>query len=192
MMALRKEQVMRKNYEDLYQSLQRNLASVKEEEGLCWIELCFQQAVVHWELLKQRVLNDGFNSEEEEIHFFKKTKHLFTAEIEYYSLRYHAFLFDPGPDEKERMLFYHREAGRLDQYIQKYSDFYYYLKSGCTEKDPIYFLKKNLWRQPPELVKCGHHDYPLTTSHEYLVSVFTALERYDVFIKELVKKYSAV
>src|SRR5687768_207738 len=125
---------MRRHYEDLYKSLQENLALIKNErKGICRIELCFQQPVVHWERLKQLVLIDGFDSEEDEIEFFKKTKHLFTAEIEYYSLRYHAFLFDPGRDEKERMIFHYREAGRLAHYIQKYPDFYYYLKSGCTK-----------------------------------------------------------
>ena len=177
---------MRKHYEDFYQSLQENLASIKKDAGgISWIESCFQQAIFHWERVKEKVLKDGFDSEEDEIYFFKKTKHLFTSEIEYYSLIYHVHVFDPGDDIKERMVFCQREGNRLEQYIKKYKDFYEYMKSGRTDQDDIYFLKKNLWRQPPALVKSGQHDYRLTTSHEFLVSLFMALERYDVYIREL-------
>jgi hypothetical protein len=84
-----------------YQTLETALDACKKDQpsAIAVIECCFEVANHYWPKIKALLAGYIFQSEAEEIYFFKTIKPLFTSAIEYYGLLAHAQLFkDSSPD----------------------------------------------------------------------------------------------
>jgi hypothetical protein len=136
------------------------------------VECAFSSLKTCWSQLKKVVVNNEFESEEEEIHFFKVLKPKLIAELEYYGLVYHSILFCP-PDAEQKLLFWQREADRLQEFKIMYSEFYSYYVSGSTHHDTCYFKRKRVHPQNRE-----HSESKAKTTHDHLVSKLLAFEKY--------------
>ena len=136
---------MRKLALDLYQSMQKELKLLQMHDLVSEksVECCYQLSSKYLFQLRQMVSKYQFKSEEEEIDFFKNIHPLFTSEIEYCKLLFHAVLFTP-PDEEEGRKFWQREYLRLERFLENQSDFAVYMLSGNTCHDKEFFLRKNL------------------------------------------------
>jgi hypothetical protein len=176
---------MRKFALQLYGSMQEDLqvcrqkGFVLEEE----IESCFQICTNYWYRLREVLSTFRFDSEAEEIDFFKNIKPLFSAEIEYYNLLYHACLFMPVFDRQEQNEFWRREATRLERFIEANAEFCKYYESKDSEKDHFYFVRKS----------CNHYDQEhilgkeirTSTEADSLLATFLALQKYMRYIRGL-------
>jgi hypothetical protein len=136
------------------------------------VECAFSTLKSCWSQLKQVVENNEFESEEEEIQFFKVLKPKLIAELEYYGLVYHSILFCP-PDAEQKLLFWQREADRLQEFKILYAEFYNYYASGSTNNDACYFKRKQVHPQ-----SSGHSESKAKTTHDHLVSKLLAFEKY--------------
>jgi hypothetical protein len=179
---------MKEKAKHLYQQLQQDLQHCEEKNvcGLARIECCYQTANKYWLLLRTDLMDHEFASIEEEIDFFKSIKPLFTSEIVYYSLVYHAELFQPTKNSELRNLLL-RERNRLSKFVWNNPDFYDYYKSGQNDKDEFYFTRAN--NDLSNIINAPIHDADSTTatSHDYLVAQIIALERYDKYLDEKLK-----
>lgn len=144
------------------------------------IERCFSIANTYWEKLKESLRGKDFESEEEEIAFFKNVKPLFTSQMEYYCILSEAILF--VPDEKERArLYWIQERDRYQRFLRKYDVFFEYLQEGQNYFDSFYFLRKNYvlvqtWDLPIYDV-----EIEFCTTYDGLVRRFLAKKRYDEY-----------
>src|SRR5689334_8466937 len=84
--------------EKFYQHLQRDIELCKATTISYHkeVESCFGTVVKYWMELSEKLSKHEFQSDEEEIEFFKKWKPKFISEIEYYNLIYHSLLFQPA------------------------------------------------------------------------------------------------
>ncbi|RZM15230.1 MAG: hypothetical protein EOO88_43670 [Pedobacter sp.] len=103
-------------------------------------ELAFQAS--------DRALNDilgmtaelSFNSSAEQVKLFKEILPAFYARKEYYRLLNYAVTFCPDTAAtKEKLLFWPKQAERLENFRSKNAEFLNYHESNRTDKDEFYY-----------------------------------------------------
>jgi hypothetical protein len=172
------------NFPDLYESLVRDINHIlyrdlSEKEKM---ELCFRCSIEHWNRLKEEIKGQGFDSDEEEIHFFKQIKPRFTGEIEYYTQRYHALLFLPETDKQEQLFFWEGELGRIDKFFVSYHAFLEYYGSSKTNLDHRYFLRRNNDGSNLAHANVFDLDQQTAASHDWLLTNMIGYQKYKKFI----------
>jgi len=157
----------------------------KELGRLEEVECCFHMAERFWALLRADLSGHVFDRIDDEIKFFKYTKPKFTSEVEYYSLLYHAELFRKDVhDAVDLRHFWTREKRRLKKFIAENEVFYQYYKEGKCEFDELYFVRSNSDLSNFPKAKVYDLEEKAATSHDSLVTMILALERYTMFIEE--------
>ena len=89
-------------YEELM--LSQELCLRVHRKRLERLECCFLESFEATEALVKETLETGFENLEQEIQFFKELKPKFTAEMIFFRMLYHAMLFEPKKDRKEKVL----------------------------------------------------------------------------------------
>jgi hypothetical protein len=141
------------------------------------IENCFFISYRYLCTVTKALASFTFPGVEEEIIFFKEIKPLFTTEIEYFNLLYHAELFKPTHSKKKLVTFFLRERSRLKRFIQLERPFYNYYKNGGTHLDELYFTK--ITRVDTDILSKPFNINPgLISSKDHLVSQLLSLEKY--------------
>ncbi len=92
--------------------------------------------------IKTEVLKNGFNSEEEEIYFFKKVKPEISGRILFYESLINIELSHPKSSFKEQIKYYEKQIKLI--YRNFNDEFYRYILLERKDKDEIYFLRKNI------------------------------------------------
>ena len=174
---------MRKFALDLYQSMVEELELLQMDDLTEQsIECCYQVSSNYWFQIRQMLSRFHFQSEEEEIDFFKRVNPLFTSEIEYYKLLFHATIFRP-PDDEEARRFWQREFQRLDRFVENHPDFVLYMLTGNTCRDKQYFLRKNFDLSNRVNLGIGLAEEDAYTNCDDLLAEFLSLQKYTVYIK---------
>jgi RteC protein len=151
------------------------------------IEACFKCSLDYWGKIKQLVKKHAFQTPEEEIHFFKKVKPLFTARIEYYTHRYHALLFMPVNDAPELGRFWKWELRKIERFYENNEAFCRYIRQGDSDRDREYFIRSANATAPLLQGRVHDLDPETATSHDYLVTMMAAYELYEGFVQEEIR-----
>ncbi|MDP4256159.1 MAG: RteC domain-containing protein [Bacteroidota bacterium] len=152
------------------------------------LEACFRTALYCWEELKSRIRECEFDSDEEEIRFFKSIKPRFTGLVEYYAQRYQAALFAPHSSPAASLYFWKMELKRIDRFFAFNQDFVRYMESGDTDLDEIYFLRIYSDLSNVEKARVYDLDPDVASSHDWIVSKMIALGKYRFDVEaEIVK-----
>jgi hypothetical protein len=175
---------MQKNYLWLYIELSKDLQSIHrlEKPEVNKIELCFTRSMQYWNKLKEFVKMHDFENEIEEIQFFKHVKPRFTGLIEYYIQIYRAHLFMPSKGHEERQAFWQNELLKIDKFYDTYNVFYEYYKSGASDQDHRWFLRRGGEVRSFKKVAIYDHDTNAVTSHDWLISLIVAYKKYRAYI----------
>jgi hypothetical protein len=175
---------MRKLALGLYQSMLKELKLLHMNDEITekLIESCYLVCSNYWFQLRQIVSSYHFQSEEEEIDFFKNIKPLFSCEIEYYNLLYHAALFRP-PDDEEVRKFWERECQRLERFVENHVDFVRYMLEGDTCHDKEYFLRNKLKANCELHVDVEPQENDTYTNCDALVAEFLSLQKYAGYVQ---------
>ena len=147
------------------------------------IECCFQSCERNWNTLQQLLDTFRFDSEQEEIWFFKEIKPRFTALLEYYTLVYKANLFLPDSNEDDIHNFWKKELRFTARFFADNQAFYDYYKAGHTDLDELYFVRAN--NDPTQVLPNKTYNInPLaTTTHDHLIASFIAREKYEQYVR---------
>lgn len=124
--------------------------------------------------LKGFVSKYKFESEDEEIKFFKEIKPVFLSQFYYYKKVFSLRLFDSFKDIKSRQANYYKMLQQLEKYARKNHEFYEYCMTNSTFLDRHYFLRNN---QTHKLID---RDEKFSTGHENKLA--------RILANELVKK----
>ena len=176
--------------EQLFRAMQEDMEHCRKKDlgRLCELECCFHIAESYWTKLRQQVCQYEFTTVADEVKFFKMSKPKFTSEVDYYSLLYHAELFrSEVHDTVELLKFWTREKQRLKRFRLENEEFFDYYKGGCTDMDEIYFIRRNSDLSNFPKARVYDLEEKAATSHDPLVSMTLALERYMEFIEEEMK-----
>jgi len=146
------------------------------------LEGCCRIARDHWKVIKEVSMEMGFNTNAEEIEFFRDVKPQFTCHIEYYLLLYQATLLVPAAIAKQ-LKFWQEEALKYKRFYDGNEDFIKYYESGNRYNDQTFFLRTGL-KEFRITDKAVYEDEDLRTSHDGIVRTFMANKMYYEFVKE--------
>jgi len=138
---------MNQRFGQLYESLLKDIDACRQKYTCLQkqIEQSFLFCNQYLAIVRRELISYIFQTAADEIYFFKCLKPLFAAELEYYSLYYHAQLFkNEVYDPVKIKQFWNREASRLEKFTCGQREFYEYYKSGYTDKDIQLFTRINL------------------------------------------------
>jgi hypothetical protein len=93
--------------------------------------------------LKTFTRNYKFESQAEEIEFFKEVKPVFLSHYFYCKKVFAVRLFDSFKEPKRRQANYNRLLRQLERYAEKNLEFYEYCMSGNTRMDAHYFIRNS-------------------------------------------------
>ena len=94
--------------------------------------------------LKKFILSYKFQSEEEEINFFKEVKPRFCYRLIYYRKLYNIEINRPVAALCTQKEYLHEELRAINKYTNKRLDFVRYYRSGSTHLDSLYFLRNRV------------------------------------------------
>ena len=169
--------MMRKKCEEYLQKLHADLHEVENSKSTPIKILKSYHTLVSSSLekVKKLVLEEQFDTECEEIEFFKILKPQFTGLIIFASERYSyqsnkPIIIDQVKEYREEQLKF------INRFFRQHEFFYQYYRLGATEMDSIHFLRG---RKPLDLINLDFLDVDPTfaTAGDYLFSKFFAYEK---------------
>lgn len=93
--------------------------------------------------LKQYVLKYKFRDPGEEIEFFKKIKPWFISELLYYQRLLKINLFESYNTQAVKLKYFQKQLVKLEGFITRHQEFYYYFLSMEENMDEKYFSRSN-------------------------------------------------
>ncbi len=183
---------MKRDWQEAYEKLSEELARLLAGElsDTEKMEACFMTALAHWERLKGKIKKNDFDSDEQEIFFFKTVKPRFTGLVEYYNQRYQALLFlsRQRPRSRTQLYFWKMELRRILRFFELHADFIQYYQEDNTELDEIYFLRVYSDLSNFEKARVYDLDEQTASSHDWLISKMIGLGKYRHDVEAEIEK----
>lgn len=163
----------------LYISMKNDIALTQKKKlkPTSITEKCFSICQKYWAIVRNDLLSHVFNNAEHEIHFFKVIKPIFTSELEYFGLQYHASLFCNDASADEQRQFWERQKQKKERFKTDNAAFYGCYINGCTGNDDAWFRR----------VADAENDQ---SSHDHLVAGWLALERFSRYVDSQLMKWN--
>lgn len=134
-----------------------------------------------FEELRKRLVIEPFDSELEEIYFFKFEKPEFSALKIYYACLFNLLNRRPRGHRKSVRAFLLSELDYITAYFSRYRFYYEYYRSGATDLDEALFLRGTVLSSPV-LLEIPELDPDVSTAGEFLFAKFQAYEKLQEYI----------
>ena len=181
---------MKQCYENLLLEMEQQLASIHSFETLP-LQYSEQASVFILDILKRlkaEITNHNFESESEEIAFFKYIKPQFTHRLIFYNAIYHIESSKPYGSIKVIRKYYKHELEKLQQHCLQQYEFIRYYRTGNAHLDHRYFLRGHfdLCLLPSPL----HYDADqrFSTTHDSKIATLLAHEKLQVYLEQEIIK----
>lgn len=185
--------IQKSSYSDLFDDLlteidQNMQADLSELERF---QNCFWVSVRHYKNLKQLVLFKGFDSEREEIDFFREIKPKVTCFIEFFAISSEALWF--ANDRSDCLcLFWKEEERKYRRFCDRFRHFIRYYESGKQDREREYFLRATSDGNGPVHSRIFDEHPALHSSKDWLVRSYLANKMYFRFVKQKLETIAGV
>ncbi len=157
----------------------------KAEHGINHTEKCIKS-------LRCRVVERGFRSTQEEIHFFKYIKPQVFSKLIYYVKLYKIESKRPRSSSKFQVKYLNDQINKLQVYFNDNLEFYHYYRRGATTLDDQYFIRgKSDLRSPTE----SFHvfiDEQFSTCQDSTVATIMAFDMLIVYLQQEIMKLESL
>lgn len=138
-----KSKDMPKVYFEYLEELEKELHSIANKNNDIFevSELSIKAIINSLELVRERVKNESFKTEEEEIYFFKKIKPKFISKLIYHSSVFNIERYKPFRGIEAKKDYYEDELEKLEAYVDKNRNFFQYMRANSDFLDNRYFLR---------------------------------------------------
>lgn len=173
--------MLREPYDIIYNYL---LETLEQNEAAGWpepvlVEKNFIACFDCWGKVKNH--KKDFETDEEEIEFFRHIKPAFTKFIEYYRILNEALLFVPDHEDLQ-WPYWNNELGRYMRFRNRHQHFVQYYEDGLRENDALYFLTKHYKPSTEIQVNVYDTDESYCTMGDPLVCSLGALSIYQDYV----------
>ena len=150
-------------------------------------------SVIHYAELKQKLKEHQFVNQSSEIHFFKDVHPLAISKIHYYTALakyfYHISSFNLAKDKKCHCK---KTLKSISEYNSHYQYIITYYKSGKSDFDEKYFIRKNSV-YPVVLEDCvALIDKDTSTGYDLILARYLAYNRFSEFLLSEIKRFESV
>lgn len=184
--------MMRKKCEEYLQKLHADLHEVESSKSTPIKSLKSYHTLVSnsLEKVKALVLEEQFDTEGEEIEFFKILKPQFSGLIIFASERY-SYQSNKPIITNQLSEYCEEQLKFINRFFRQHEFFYQYYRLGATEMDSIHFLRG---RKPLDLINLDFPDVDPTfaTAGDYLFAKFFAYEKLQEYILYDTKKTTTI
>jgi len=144
------------------------------------ISLC----VNHLSLLRKNVVKNGFESEQDEIHFFKETKQDALHNLVYYSeLKSFEVQFPKGSKEIQKK-YTHSKLKDIDAFFKSNFEFAQYNEQDLNHLDKFYFTRKFAIDFQIGTIVSYYRVPEFSTSHDLLLATLHANKKLVRYLQE--------
>ena len=133
--------------------------------------------------LKNLISKFKFNSETEEIQFFKEIKPQFTSKIIYYNTIFNIEMKKPNGGTRVLKKYYNNELIKLKAFFDNELEFYKYYRTGNIYLDYKYFLRGKFDIKLSVNSYYFETDKTFSTSHDYKVAKFLANDLIQLYLE---------
>lgn len=141
--------------------------------------------------LKRKVLDTDFDSEADEIDFFRNKKPLISSKLIYFNAMLQMESGKPIGDKKCLKAYYRSQLQQLERYFYENIEFYRYYRSGQRDFDHLYFKRgvtsAFFFQNPIYLEQDGR----FSTSHDYKVAHILANDLLQAYLEEALLQLEA-
>lgn len=127
-----------------------------------------------------------FETQKEEIHFFKVLKPSIVSKIIYYSCIIKTESHLPT-NKKERIKYYQKKLKRIHDFTVENNMFYAYYRSNASHFDNEYFIRKELSNIHQSDLILLNSDPKTSTSHDYLMAHMIACDLQTEWLESLIR-----
>lgn len=133
--------------------------------------------------LKNLISKFKFNSETEEIQFFKEIKPQFTSKIIYYNTIFNIEMKKPNGGTRVLKKYYNNELIKLKAFFDNELEFYKYYRTGNIYLDYKYFLRGKFDIKLSVNSYYFETDKTFSTSHDYKVAKILANDLIQLYLE---------
>ena len=133
--------------------------------------------------LKNLISKFKFNSETEEIQFFKEIKPQFTSKIIYYNTIFNIEMKKPNGGTRVLKKYYNNELIKLKAFFDNELEFYKYYRTGNIYLDYKYFLRGKFDIKLSVNSYYFESDKTFSTSHDYKVAKILANDLIQLYLE---------
>lgn len=153
----------------------------KAEYGITHTEICIKK-------LRNEVVQKGFISTQEEIHFFKHIKPQIFSKLIYYVKLFNIESKRPRSSSKFQVKYLNHQINKLQLYFNENLEFYHYYRRGATTLDEQYFVRgKSDLRSSTESFH-AFIDEQFSTCQDSTVATIIAFDMLIVYLKQEIEK----
>ena len=166
---------------------QLNFIDLEIDDVLLKCEKSIEIIIQALQKLKTLVLKTGFKSVDEEIHFFKEVKPLFTSKRIYHNSIYRIETKKPSGSTRILKKYYNSELEKLKRYFDDNLDFYKYYRTKSTYLDYKYFVRSSFDIKQSLDNFYYEADLNFTTSHDFKVAKILAHDLLQLYLEDKLK-----
>jgi len=138
--------------------------------------------------VRTEVLSQGFQSQVDEINFFKNIKPYIYSKLIYYAKLFNLESKRPRSSRKTQVKYFNSHIDKLQTFFNENLDFYHYYRRGATSFDKNYFLRSEAdIRLFPENFHF-FEDEQFSTSHDSTVATILAYDLLIIHLKREIDK----
>ncbi len=138
--------------------------------------------------VRTEVLSQGFQSQVDEINFFKNIKPYIYSKLVYYAKLFNLESKRPRGSRKTQVKYFNSHIDKLQTFFNENLDFYHYYRRGATSFDKHYFLRSEAdIRLFPENFHF-FEDEKFSTSHDNTVATILAYDLLIIHLKREIDK----
>ena len=155
------------------------------------IDMCnksIEVIVYHLKQLKVFVLENNFQSQEDEIYFFKTTKPKFTSKLIYFKKIKKLESRKPLGSKKLQRHYLDNELNKLNIFFSENLEFYNYYRSGSQFVDNKIFVRDNTEIDDNLEPFYYELDHKFATTHDFKVAAIIANEIIQKYIENKIDK----
>lgn len=150
------------------------------------IKMCdksLETIIQHLQQLKEYVLNNQFEDQEEEIHFFKIIKPKFTSKLLYFEKIRKLETRKPIGSKAIQLEYLENETKKLNMYFCENLEFYNYYRLGSTFVDDKIYIRNNVVIDYNLETFYHEKDHRFSTSHDFKTATILANEIFQKYIE---------
>ena len=166
---------------------QLNFIDLEIDDVLLKCEKSIEIIIQALQKVKTLVLKTGFKSVDEEIHFFKEMKPLFTSKRIYHNSIYRIETKKPSGSTRILKKYYNIELEKLKRYFDDNLDFYKYYRTKSTYLDYKYFVRSSFDIKQSLDNFYYEADLNFTTSHDFKVAKILAHDLLQLYLEDKLK-----
>ncbi len=169
---------VRKNLEPALRNIENKDCSLlkKVEQSINCINNCLKD-------VKQYISTHEFQSQEEEILFFKEIKPSIYSKLIYFVKIFNIESRRPNGSDKSQKKYLVNELNKLEEYFSENLEFYQYMRNDMTYLDDKYFVRGKLDIRLHVDTFIYDADPEFSTSHDYKAAKILANDQLSVYLK---------